>query len=118
MSSHDDDKRNPSATPPTPEEHPLPVAQEEEPESLHPSVGESWAPKSRDDHMNGMRNSQPELRLVTKIEAEEAQPKAGFFGSVSDAFDISHQHGVDGALPKPAPVPNLDGTSKKRRQGN
>ncbi len=96
------DERHASAPPPDNGEHPLPVAEEEEPESFHPSVGESWAPKSRDDHMNGLRNSAPELRPATKVQAEE-RPKAGFFGAISDAFDISHPHETHAELPVDAP---------------
>ncbi len=109
MISHDDDKRHVSA-PPTSEEHPLPVAAEEEPESLHPSVGESWAPKSRDDHMNGLRNSEPELRPATKVAQAEAEKEhdGGFFGAISDAFDLSHAHASEpGSLPRPPRVPSI-----------
>ncbi len=115
MNAHDDEKRSPSApTSPSEQEHPLPVAAEEEPESLHPAVGESWAPKSRDDHMNGLRNSAPELRPANQVAAEEEEAsKAGFFGAISDAFDISHAHASElGALPRPPRVPAIGGSKR------
>lgn len=109
----DDDKRTAGAPHEQTEEHPLPVAEEEEPESFHPAVGESWAPKSRDDHMNGLRNSAPDLRPATKVQREYERPKAGFFGAISDAFDLSHEHGNQGAAPSGSPAAAVGGKPRK-----
>ena len=76
-------------------ENVLPTAWEEEPEALHPAVGESWVPKSRDDHMRGLRGSVPDV----PPEHSPTKGEAGFFGAISDAFDLSHDHLPDASLP-------------------
>lgn len=69
MSQPDEDETTPKPMHVKEKQPVLPVAAEEEPEDVKPSVGESWAPRDRDDHMSEKPSDSP----AAEPEGVEAQ---------------------------------------------
>jgi hypothetical protein len=63
-----------------------------EDERFHPSIGESWAPASRDDHVRGLRHSVPEDTETAPLATAEQPAEPSFFGVISDAFGAATSH--------------------------
>lgn len=91
------------------------VLAELEDERFHPSIGQSWAPPSRDDHVRGLRHSVPDGLETGPVATTELPAEPSFFGMVSTAFGAATSHSRRGsemhhpaAAAPPSPRPLLD----------
>jgi hypothetical protein len=75
---------------------------QKEDERFHPSIGQSWAPASRDDHVRGLRNSVPDGTETDRVATAELPAEPSFFGVISDAFGTAVSHARH---PNDAPPP-------------